>query len=196
MIVDGVRRRSTFLAHNVQLGLYLRDSKWKAVKEGDYSGRDVHPALVHLAQLIGGTLWKMHNKSDLLIIQEDVELQNVLRALEEPSDPSTQLLVYCLLAWYAFFIRNIEEANKYLVKGLQVILDHNLGLTMPGTETILPMEEPDEDVKEQITAMSQLLYLDKAATIVLNTPSVFDDNYDRQIKALPVSMIEHVFQVR
>ncbi|PSR74904.1 hypothetical protein PHLCEN_2v9438 [Hermanssonia centrifuga] len=178
--------RSTFLAHNVQLGLYLRDSKWKAVKEGDYSGRDVHPALVHLAQLIGGTLWKMHNKSDPLIVQEDVELQNVLRALEEPSDPSTQLLVYCLLAWYAFFIRNIEEANKYLVKGLQVILDHNLGLIMPGTETILPMEEPDEDAKEQITAMSQLLYLDKAATIVLNTPSVFDDNYDRQIKVLPL----------
>ena len=45
------------MAHTAQVGIWLRESKLKAIKEGDYSGKVVHPALIHLAQLIGGVFW-------------------------------------------------------------------------------------------------------------------------------------------
>ena len=164
----------------------MREAKWKAVKEGDHSGQVVHPALIHLAQLIGGVLWRMHNKTDSLIIHEEVELRNALRALDQRPDPSTLLSIDCLLAWYFLYRRQVDEGRSYLVRAYQVVVDYGLQLIPPGPDTVTGIVEPDEDTKELITALSQLLYLDKAGIIVLSMPSVLNDDYDRQVKALSV----------
>lgn len=183
--------RSTFLAHNVQIGVYLRESKWNAIKEGDYSGKAVHPAMLHLAQLIGGVLWRIHNKTDSLIINEDVELRNAIGAIEStPPDPATLLSIDCLLAWYHLFKRRVDEGRVYLVKAYQVVVEYGLQLAAPAPDSVTPLIEPDEDTKEVITALSQLLYLDKAGIIVLSMPSVLNDDYDRQVKNLPVSAMD------
>ncbi|KAJ3520271.1 hypothetical protein NM688_g9187 [Phlebia brevispora] len=178
--------RSMFLAHNVQIGIYLRESKWKAVKEGDFSGEIVHPTMVHLAQLIGGALWRMTHKEGAVIVSEELELRNALSALTNPPEPATQVSINCLLAWYFLFKRQLEDGRAYLVKAYQIVADFGLQLSPTAADAMTPMSEPDEDTKELITALSQLLYLDKAGIIVLSMPSVLNDEYDRQVKALPL----------
>lgn len=175
------------MAHTAQVGIWLRESKLKAIKEGDYSGKVVHPALIHLAQLIGGVFWLMHSRSDALIINEEIELRNTQRALDHLPDPATMLSIYCLLAWYHLYKRQLEDGRNMLVKGYQHVMEYDLQLVKPRPDAVTNLAEPDDDTKEVLVGLSQLLYLDKAAMIVLNMPSVLNDEYDRQVKALPVS---------
>ena len=145
--------------------------------------------MIHLSQLIGGVLWRMHHKSDSIIIDEELELRNALRTLEHRPEPPTLVSIYCLLAWYFMFKRQLEEGRNYLVKAYRVVMDNGLQLSGPTPDPLDRITEPDEDTKEHVTALSQLLYLDKAGIIVLNMPSVLNDEYDRQMKALPASTL-------
>ena len=179
--------RSLFLSHQIQLGFYLRDAKVQAVISGDLSGRIVHPALVHLAQLVGAFLWKLHHKTEVLIVSEDMEMLKVLGALEYPPDPVTLLVIYIVLGEYLYFKRQTEAGRLYLVKASQVMTAQELQLSTPNVHALLSMGEPDEDTKEFITAICQLTYIDKATMLVLGVPSFLDPEYDRQLRALTVS---------
>lgn len=180
-------RRTLFLNHQTQAGFYLRDSKWQAVKDGDFSGTVVHRSVVHLAQLVGSMLWKRHHKTDVFLISEDAELRSILNALEDPPDSATLVMIYTLLAWCFLFQRQLEVGREYLMKASQVVTIQNLQLTPPCMDAMLVLGEPDEDTKEFLTSMAQLLYMDKAAVMVLGMSTLLDAEYDRQLKTLSVS---------
>lgn len=182
-------RRSLFLKHQIQLGFYLRESKLNAIQNGDFSGRVVHPSMVHAAQLLGSLLWRAHNKTDVLVINEDVEIGAVLNSLNDPSDPISSVIVYGLLAWYTLYIRQIDLGREYMVKTAHVLTANNMLLTPPHMNDMLALEEPDENTKEYITTVGQFIYMNKVAQTILGWPSLLDDEYDRQMKSLSVSLI-------
>lgn len=185
-------RRCLFLDHQIQLGFYLRDAKLQAVKCGDVSGRVAHPALVYLAQLIGGFLWRLHHNTDEPLDGDEVELRNILRSLEYPPDPATLVVIYILLGEYLLFKKQLDIGRQYLIRASQVLPIEDLQLSMPNMSAMLSVDEPDEDTKEYISALAQLSYIDKATSMVLNFPPFLEVEYDRQLKALSVSTLAHM----
>ena len=173
--------------HQNQIGFYLRDAKWQAVKNGDFSGLVVHRSVVHLAQLLGSALWRIHHKTEVLVISEAAEMQNVLSALEYPPDPATLVMMYTVIGWYHLYERKLDIGRQYLSKAVEVIMLNNLQFAMQPIDVMLSLEEPDEDTKEYLTAMCQILYMDKAATIVLKMAPLMDTSFDTQFKTLTVS---------
>lgn len=178
--------RALFLSHHLQLGFYLRETKRQAVLAGDFSGRVVHPAVVHLAQLIGAFLWKQHHKTDVLILSEDVELFNVLSALEYPAEPSTLVMVYIVLGEYLLFKRQIEAGRQYLVKSSKVISLQDLQMSTPSLGALLAVGEPNEDTKEYLTVLAQMAYIDKSTSMVIGFTPFLDSEYERRLKELAV----------
>lgn len=156
----------------------------------------MHPTIVYLAQLIGGCLWKLHSKTnrDSNVIDPEFELQNALDALSNIPDPVTLVFINCLLAWYFLFKQNLSMGQHWLFKAYRAVEDNDLQLAPPvGNAVVTSSAEPSEDTKELITALSQLLFLDKAGAIVLNLPSITSDKFDQDVQALPVS---HSIRVR
>ncbi|KIP09139.1 hypothetical protein PHLGIDRAFT_347915 [Phlebiopsis gigantea 11061_1 CR5-6] len=176
--------RSLFLNHQTQIGFYLREAKWQAVKNGDFSGLVVHRGLVHLSQLLGSLLWRIHHKTEVLVLSEAVEMQNLLNALEYPPDPATLVMMYTVLAWYHLYERKLEIGRQYLSKAVDVIMLNNLQFAMQPIDVMLSLEEPDENTKEYLTSMCQLLYMDKAAKIVLQMAPLMDATFDTQFRTL------------
>ena len=178
--------RSLFLNHQAQMGLYLRETKWQAVKDGDFSGRFVHPSMVHLSQLVGSLLWRLHRKTEVLVVSESEELQSLLTALEYPPDASTLVSIYTILSWYFLWERRLEIGQEYLTKAMDIIILHNLQMSSQTIDPILALEEPDEDQKEHVTALCQRMYMDKAATMILGMAPLMGPVFDSQFKSLAV----------
>lgn len=145
--------------------------------------------MVHLALLIGGICWCIHRKDQPLAINEELELQRALNSLEKPPDPVSLIMIHCLIAWFYFFRRRIPEGQAYLAKAYQVVVQFQINLSSEDMESILEINEPSEDTKEMVTTLCELVYLDKAATLVLKTPSLMHPEIDRQLKQLPVRSI-------
>lgn len=169
------------------MGLYLRPAKWQAVKDGDFSGRVVHRGVVHLSQLVGSLLWRLHHKTEVLIMFEADELQNLSASLAYPPDPATLVSIYTILSWYFLWERKLDTGRQHLAKASDVITLNNLQLSMQTMDDILASEEPDEDAKEYITSFCQLLYMDKAATLVIGMAPLMGPQFDGQFKSLAVS---------
>lgn len=186
-------RRATFLSHNVQVGIYLRPSKWKAVKEGDCTGEHVHPAFIHLAQLIGGMLLNVTLQTQVYSATEELDFQNALRAFDTFTDPITMLQLCCLLSFYSFFKGRLTEGSEYIAKGLQVAREYTLQFAPAGMGSVLSLVEPDDDMKEQVLALSELAYLDKASGIVLKMPSVLKGEFDKSLRDIPVRVAKTLF---
>lgn len=183
-------RRSLFLDHQIQLGFYVREAKRQAVQSGDFSGRIVHPTVVYLAQLVGCFLWKLHYKTDALILSEDIELRNVLESLETlPPDSTTMVMAYTVLGEYMYFKRQLELGRQYLVRASRVIALQDLQLSASKLSGLLGLGEPDEDTKEYLSALGQLCYIDKATSAVLCVPTFLDAEYDRELRNLTVRVI-------
>ncbi|GJE95122.1 hypothetical protein PsYK624_113030 [Phanerochaete sordida] len=176
--------RALFLKHQIQFGFYLRESKLNAIRSGDFSGRVIHPALVHAAQLLGSLLWRVHTKTPVTVINEDVEIGAVLNSLGNPPDPITLVIVYGLLAWYNLYLRQVDLGRDYLAKAAQVIVSRNMMVIPPWMNDVLAIEEPDDDVKEYVTVVGQYVYKNKVAHMVLGLPSHLDEEYDQQVKSL------------
>lgn len=177
------------------MGLYLRPTKWQAVKDGDFSGHIVHRSVVHLSQLVGSLLWRLHHKTEVLIMFEADELQNLSASLAYPPDHATLVSIYTILSWYFFWYRKLDTGRQYLAKASDVIILNNLQLSMQTMDDILALEEPGEDTKEYITSFCQLLYMDKAATLVLGMAPLMGPQFDGQFRSLAVSqsiIIAHV----
>ncbi|EKM55428.1 uncharacterized protein PHACADRAFT_161409 [Phanerochaete carnosa HHB-10118-sp] len=176
--------RSLFLKHQTQLGFYFRESKLNAIRNGDFSGQVIHPSMVHAAQLLGSLLWRAHTKTDVLVVNEEVEMGAILNSLSEPPDSATLVVIYCLLAWYTLYLRQIDPGREYMAKAANVLISNNLQLTPPHMDDVLMLEEPDEDTKEYITAVGQYIYNNRVAQMILGWPSFLDEEYDRQLKSL------------
>ncbi|GJE98520.1 Zn(II)2Cys6 transcription factor domain-containing protein [Phanerochaete sordida] len=179
--------RALFLSHQIQLGFYLRETKRQAVLAGDLSGRIVHPAVIHLAQLVGTYLWTLHHKTDVLVVSEDVELLKVLSALEYAPEPATLIMIYTVLGEYFLYKRQIEAGRPYLVKASKVLSFEDLQLSTPSLDALLVVGEPDEDTKEYLTALGQLAYIDKATSMVIGLTPFLDDEYEKQLQELALS---------
>jgi len=177
--------RVTFLSHHGQLGVSLPESKIRAIMTGDLSGTHVHPSLIYVAQLMGCRLWQEQNRTVLNSAVEHVQLLFVFQALLDTPDPVTRLQIHSVLAIYFLIKRRMLEGRDQLLRAARVALEYNMRFDTHSTETLEPKLDTSDEVQEHICALSQLMYLDKAAAIVLNDPSLLSADYDQQFKALP-----------
>ncbi|TFY58485.1 hypothetical protein EVJ58_g6386 [Rhodofomes roseus] len=177
--------RATFLAHHCQLGVSLTDAKLQAIASGDISGTHIHPVLVYAAQVIGCCFWQLQHRITLNSAVETTQLKLVERAMIDTPPPIARLQVHCILAIYFLLKRQMREGREQLMKAAQVTLHNNLRFDTHMAEAFATLEHTIDDAQEQICALSQLMYLDKASTMVLNDPSLLTDDYDRQFQSLP-----------
>lgn len=183
--------RVTFLSHHGQLGVSLPESKIRAIMTGDLSGTHVHPSLIYVAQLMGCRLWQEQNRTVLNSAVEHIQLLFVFQALLDTPDPVTRLQIHSVLAIYFLIKRQMQEGRDQLLRAARVALEYNMRFDTHSTETLEPMLDTSDEVQEHICALSQLMYLDKAAAIVLNDPSLLSTDYDQQFKALPVARVPY-----
>ncbi|KAI0818601.1 hypothetical protein BC629DRAFT_1587955 [Irpex lacteus] len=156
--------RSVFRAHAIVLGIYLRPAKWDAIEKGDLSGTVVHPAMVHLALLNGGVYYLIQRGGGQLPFDLDLQLHRALAAVEQQTpDPITP---------YRFMASSRVRVN-------------HLRIAYPIMNTILGLGEPDDDTQEQITALCQMVYLDKSAELVLKLPPVLPKEFEEQVDKIP-----------
>jgi hypothetical protein len=183
-------RRALYLAHNLTVGSYLRPSKYRAIESGDLSGAMVHPALVHLSVLLGGIFSTMQYGVGPPNTDPDTLMQLATQSMvQQQPEPVTLVMIYCLISWYLFFKRNLTEAQAYLSKAHNVTQQYHLKMPQPNLLSILDLHQPDDDTKEMVTALCQMVYLDKAAELVLKLPPVLPEDFDTQLKKLPVRVI-------
>lgn len=181
-------RRSVFRAHAIVLGIYLRPAKWEAIEKGDLSGTVVHPAMVHLSLLDGGVYYLIQRGGGQLPFDLDLQLHRALAAVEQQTpDPITAIQIYGLISWYVFYKRNFPEGQAYLAKCWDIVRVNHLRIAYPIMNTILGLGEPDDDTQEQITALCQMVYLDKSAELVLKLPPVLPKEFEEQVDKIPVS---------
>ena len=181
-------RHSVFHAHSIALGIYLRPAKWEALEKGDLSGAVVHPAMVYLSLLTGGVYYLIQKGVTQFPVDLELQLHHALATMEqERPDPVTLVQIYCLIAWYVFFKRDFPEAQTYLSKCWDVVRLNHLRIAYPIMNTILGLGEPDHETQEQITALCQMVYLDKSAELVLKIPPVLPKEFDEQVDKIPVS---------
>ncbi|KAH9934758.1 uncharacterized protein B0H18DRAFT_1114616 [Fomitopsis serialis] len=177
--------RATFLAHHCQLGISLTEQRLQAIMNGDMSGTYIHPVLVHVAQVIGCRFWQVQRR---IVINSSVEttlLQHVEQAMSDTPAPVTRLQVHCILAIYFLLKRQMRERREQLMKAAQVTLHNNIRFDTHTAEAFASLENTIDEAHEQICALSQFMYLDKAAAIVLNDPSLLTSDYDQQLNMLP-----------
>ncbi|KZT11368.1 uncharacterized protein LAESUDRAFT_740887 [Laetiporus sulphureus 93-53] len=177
--------RMTFLNHHGQLGISFPEPKMRAIMNGDLSGTYAHPVLIHVAQLMGCRLWQDQHRMNLNGTIENIQLQLTNRALLENPDPVTKLQVHSVLAIYFLIKRMMHEGRDQLVKGAQVAAEFRMRFDMLVAGGLPSLQDEPDVAQEHICALSQLMYLDKAATIVLNDPSLLGADYDQQFRTLP-----------
>lgn len=159
----------------------------QAVMNGDLSGTVVHPALVYAGQVIGCFFWQQRHRISLNSAVEAMLLQLVDQAMLDSPNIVTRLQVHCILAIYFLAKRLMREGREQLMKAAQVALHNNLRLDAYAAEALTSMENTSEEAQEHICALCQLMYIDKAAAIVLNDPSLLTTDLDKQFQTLPVT---------
>ncbi|KAF9805506.1 hypothetical protein IEO21_09019 [Rhodonia placenta] len=177
--------RSTFLSHHGQLGVSFPEPKMRAILDGDISGTYAHPVLIYVAQLMGCRLWQEQHRTVLNTPVEFIQLQFVEQALLDGPDPVTRLQVHSVLAIYFLIKRQMHEGRDQLLRGAQTAVQYGLRFDSHTSEGLQPLADTSDIAQEHICALSQLMYLDKAAAIVLNDPSLLSAEYDQQFRRLP-----------
>ncbi|EKM51825.1 uncharacterized protein PHACADRAFT_101816, partial [Phanerochaete carnosa HHB-10118-sp] len=143
--------------------------------------------IIHLSQLVGIYLWKLHHKTDVLVVSEDVEMLKVLNALEYAPEPATLVTIYIVLGEYLLFKRQLDTGRQYLIKASNVMSLQDLQTSTPSLDALLMVGEPEEDTKEYLTALGQLTYVDKATSMVIGWTPFLDHEYEKQLKQLVLS---------
>ena len=146
-----------------------------------------------MALLIGGKIYTSVSRETQLMLDEEAEVERALRSLDKQPDPVSLLTIYCLIAWFLFFKRRIPDAQAYLSKAYAVVVQYGLSLNVQDYDGMLNPGEPTEDMKEWVTALCELAYLDKAATLVLKVQPLLPSDFDRQLKLLPVCCLPAFF---
>ncbi|EMD38527.1 hypothetical protein CERSUDRAFT_113707 [Gelatoporia subvermispora B] len=173
--------RRTFIEHHGQLGLSLPASKIHAIYDGDISGRVVAPVLVYLAQLTGCCLWRKQNRAEAYLSTESLQLAYVFQTLDSTEDLVVRLQVHTVLTFYFLVQLQMNEGGQQLTAAAD--------LAMAAKMQFPPHGSSQSDLEERIGSLSQLVYLNKAAQIILGATTMltpeFDHQYDQLIKSYP-----------
>ncbi|KAH9951341.1 hypothetical protein B0H21DRAFT_718585 [Amylocystis lapponica] len=174
--------RALFLSHHGQLGVCLSQAKLEAIMVGDLSSTTVHPVLVHAAQLLGFRLWQEKTRTVYNPGIEEGQLSLIKQALLNTVDPVTRLQVHCMLAFYFLLRQFMQEGHEQLVQAVRTVTENNMTFNI---QTEAPLQELSSQAKEQICALCQLMYLEKAANLVLNDPPMLTVQYEHEFRAVP-----------
>lgn len=164
--------RKVFIEHHDQLGLSLRLAKLDAIAEGDTSGRIVAPVLVFLAQLTGCRLWRHRTRQLADRATEGIQFGCVSRALAVTDDLVTRLQVHTVLTIHYLIGLDMNEGGEHLGAAAQIVVENREHFLSPSVAT------PDSsypNLAEHLGALSQFIYLDKAANIVLDLKPMLPD---------------------
>ncbi|GBE82317.1 hypothetical protein BKA93DRAFT_891062 [Sparassis latifolia] len=176
--------RALFISHHGQLGLFLSEEKTQAILLADLSGRVVHPVLVYAAQLMGCRLWQEQHRAVCTITTESYQLRSVQQALLNTGHPVTRLQVHNVLTIYFLIKQHMQEGRDQLVKAANLVMQYSLRFQSPAITGTNLLQEPNIEAREQICALSQLLYLDKAACIVLNESTLLSVEFEQDFATL------------
>ncbi|KAJ7494453.1 hypothetical protein B0H11DRAFT_2004708 [Mycena galericulata] len=183
------RIRKLFLSKRIQFGFTLPPHKLAALTNGDMTGADVHPVLVHVCHLWGYMLdyydryrtWTYApDKNGDEVAQMRLILGTVNGMLGPVPDPVTTLLTYISVSLYFFHKGDFSRGQEFLTVASNTAMTHDLDLAAvsqvpsesehKGMYSIDPFSEAD-----QLRAtFSHLIYVAVSAQVVLATPSVID----------------------
>ncbi|KAK0491102.1 hypothetical protein IW261DRAFT_64771 [Armillaria novae-zelandiae] len=176
--------RDIFFSHRAQLGVCLSDEKLFAVRRGDVSNFVVHPVMVHVAQLWGALV--QEESSYFRNLTENMQFQNVLDCLNDSQEilpPTTSLQAHGIVSLYYFTKGDLYKGREYLLKSAHLLMRYDLHLVRsslsPNNDTITVPSSDDE-----IGAILQVYYMDKAAHVQFHVPCLFHPDLDSELYSL------------
>ncbi|KAK0190869.1 hypothetical protein F5146DRAFT_1046102 [Armillaria mellea] len=176
--------RDIFFSHRAQLGVCLSDEKLFAVGRGDVSNAVVHPVMVHVAQLWGALV--QEESSYFRTLTENMQLQSVLDYLNDAREvlpPATSLQAHGIVSLYYFTKGDLYKGREYLLKSAHLLMRYDLHLVRtspsPNNDTITVPSSDDE-----IGAILQVYYMDKAAHVQFHVPCLFHPDLDSELYSL------------
>ncbi|OCH95533.1 hypothetical protein OBBRIDRAFT_788083 [Obba rivulosa] len=182
--------RRTFIEHHGQLGLSLPPSKIRAIYDGDTSGRAIAPVLIYLAQLTGCCLWRKQNRAEVYLSTENLQLAYVFQTLDNTEDLVARLQVHTVLTFYFLVQLQMKEGGQQLNSAAALALSMQMQYPPPGAS--------QSDLEERIGTLSQLVYLDKAAQIVLGAGTMLSPEFEygyNQLVAVHAAIANNNFAV-
>ncbi|KAK0453716.1 hypothetical protein EV421DRAFT_1765967 [Armillaria borealis] len=176
--------RDIFFSHRAQLGVCLSDEKLFAVRRGDISNAVVHPIMIHVAQLWGALV--QEESSYFRTLTETMQLQSVLDYLNDSREilpPTTSLQAHGIVSLYYFTKGDLYKGREYLLKSAHLLMRYDLHLVRssrsPNNDTITIPSTEDE-----IGAILQVYYMDKAAHVQFHVPCLFHPDLDSELYLL------------
>ena len=151
------------------IGIYLRQEKMEAIMRGDISNALVHSVFIHYAHCLGHYYCQV-TLSPLAVRMEAIYAQ---RALEDLTDilkgDDNELKIqaeYLTTATY-IIVRMIQGAKLFLWKCITLV--NNVGMRFIPAYGRPP--EMSEDLRENTTCLSQIIYLDNYLFMTFDGPS-------------------------
>jgi hypothetical protein len=176
----------------MQLGFSTTRVKMDALIRGDTSGTMVHPVIIHIAHL-WGVILAVKSHVPVNVEEEITHFRLVLEAMDRmPPSVVTLLQVYNLMSLYFFFMRDLFRGREFLLKASNVVLQYDLHIRCPAAARSHSedcMTSPlvvETEFDEEMNALCQLLYLDKASNLLLDLPPVLDHQLHNDFRMVVV----------
>ena len=157
-----------------------------AVLAGDFASPHVHPAVIHVAQLLGCMMWQEFNHTHSLSAVEGFELQLALSMLKEDTKPLVVLQVFNALSVYYFVRRRLPEAFDKLRYVSDLVRRHNIRFVTPATDMWDPLTAPSTESEELICALSYHMYKSIVGDLSVGVPSDLGMEYEQEFESIPV----------
>ncbi|KAJ7778707.1 hypothetical protein DFH07DRAFT_795692, partial [Mycena maculata] len=183
------RLRKLFLSKRIQFGLTMPAHKLNALANGDLSGTDVHPVLVHVCHLWGYML-DYYERNHTWIYAPDsngdevAQMRLILGSLNgmlgPTPDPVTSLMTYISLSLYFFHKCDFSRGQEFLTVAGNTVIAHDLDLAAlahvptEGEHKGIYSIDPFSDADQLRAAFSHLIYLAVNAQVVLAAPPAID----------------------
>lgn len=126
-------------------------------------------------------------------LTETMQLQSVLDYLNESREilpATTSLQAHGIVSLYYFTKGDLYKGREYLLKSAHLLMRYDLHLVRssrsPNNDTITVPSTEDE-----IGAILQVYYMDKAAHVQFHVPCLFHPDLDSELYLLSVSMRNH-----
>ncbi|KAG7449352.1 uncharacterized protein BT62DRAFT_929321 [Guyanagaster necrorhizus] len=177
--------REIFFSHRAQLGVCLSDEKLFAVSRGDLSNSVVHPVMVHVAQLWGSLV--QEESSYFRMLTESMQLQSVLDYLNDSREilpPTTSLQAHGIISLYYFTKGDVFKGREYLLKSAHLLMRHDLHLVRSSHPTLSNDTITIPATEDEIGAILQVFYMDKAAHVQFRVPCLFHPELDSELYLL------------
>jgi hypothetical protein len=189
--------RQYVFSRGLKFGLRFTSAKTQALLNGDLSHALVHPAIVH-ATTLWGLLMTAHSRGHHM----DATLQAgyyraAYASLRIP--PTTResavddVQARSILALYDFNSLNIVAGDKWLREAVGTARQAGLSITLPSRmcgvrdDVALYVAATAED--QERDALCTLAYVDTGKRILVNTESRFDEELQRSLTQLLVSVL-------